>query len=69
MYKLITGFSIVMANETHYKLAAQTANKCRKNGVATTATDCLIAAMAISYSAQLLNLLGERYVHLYANSG
>jgi predicted nucleic acid-binding protein len=54
MYKLITGFTIVMANEAHHKLAAQTANKCRKNGVATTATDCLIAAMAISYNAQLL---------------
>ena len=54
MYKLITGFSLVMANEAHHKLAAQTANKCRKNGVATTATDCLIAAMAISYNAQLL---------------
>ena len=54
MYKLITGFSIVMANEAHHKLAAQTANKCRNNGIATTATDCLIAAMTISYSAQLL---------------
>ena len=54
MHKLITGFTVVMANESHHKLAAQTANKCRKNGVVTTATDCLIAAMAISYNAQLL---------------
>ncbi|MGR8935738.1 MAG: type II toxin-antitoxin system VapC family toxin [Gammaproteobacteria bacterium] len=54
MYKLITAFTIIMADESHHKLAAQTANTCRKNGVATTATDCLIAAMAIGYSAQLL---------------
>ncbi len=54
MYQLITGFTILVANESHHKLAAQIANNCRKNGVATTATDCLIAAMAISYEAQLL---------------
>lgn len=54
MYRLITGFTLVVANESHHKLAAQIANACRKNGVATTATDCLIAAMTINHNAQLL---------------
>jgi predicted nucleic acid-binding protein len=54
MYQLITGFTILVANESHHKLAAQIANNCRKNGVATSTSDCLIAAMTISYNAQLL---------------
>jgi predicted nucleic acid-binding protein len=54
MYQLITGFTILLANESQHKLVAQIANNCRRNGVVTSTSDCLIAAMAISYNAQLL---------------
>ena len=40
MYQLIIGFTILVANESHHKLAAQIANNCRRNGVATSTSDC-----------------------------
>jgi predicted nucleic acid-binding protein len=56
MYQLITGFTILLANESQHKLAAQISNNCRRNGVATSTSDCLIAAMTIGYNSQLLTI-------------
>ncbi|HIE00650.1 MAG TPA: PIN domain-containing protein [Thiotrichaceae bacterium] len=51
--KLIEGFPIILANQHHHIEAAKIANVCRRNGIATSATDCLIAAMTIEQNAQL----------------
>lgn len=54
LQKLLTHFPIILATETHHILAADIANNCRKNGITTSATDCLIAAMCIINDAPLL---------------
>jgi len=54
--KLIEGFPIILATQHHHFEAAKIANVCRRNGVATSATDCLIAAMAIEKNAQLFTI-------------
>ena len=54
LQNLLADFPVILANEAHHVLAAQIANSCRQNGVATSATDCLIAAMCIENDAPLL---------------
>ncbi|MCK5523666.1 MAG: PIN domain-containing protein [Thiomargarita sp.] len=53
---LIEGFPIILATEEHHIEAAKIANICRRNGVTTSATDCLIAAIAIEKNAQLFTM-------------
>lgn len=54
--KLANSFPIILATQQHHLEAAKIANICRRHGVATSATDCLIAAMAIVQKAQLFTL-------------
>lgn len=54
LQNLLADFPLILATETHHILAAEIANSCRQNGVATSATDCLIAAMCIANDAPLL---------------
>ena len=51
---LLADFPLILATQTHHVLAAEIANRCRRKGVATSATDCLIAASCIDYDAPLL---------------
>ncbi len=54
MQKLVSGFPIILATKKHHVDAAKLSNACRKIGIATSATDCLIAAITIDLNAQLL---------------
>ena len=54
--RLVDGFPIILAMQTHHIEAAKIANRCRRAGVATSTMDCLIAAMAIEYKAQLFTI-------------
>ena len=51
--KLSESFPIILAQQSHHIEAARIANICRRAGVATSATDCLIAAIVIEQKAQL----------------
>jgi len=53
LHILVEGFPIILATQQHHIEAAKIANSCRRHGVTTSATDCLIAAMAIEQNAQL----------------
>ncbi|RKZ42387.1 MAG: hypothetical protein DRQ49_02080 [Gammaproteobacteria bacterium] len=53
LHVLVEGFPIILATQQHHIEAAKIANTCRRHGVTTSATDCLIAAMAIEQNAQL----------------
>jgi predicted nucleic acid-binding protein len=53
LLELAQGFSIVLATELHHLEAARIANACRRAGVITSASDCLIAAIAIEQNAHL----------------
>jgi len=46
LHVLVEGFPIILATQQHHIEAAKIANTCRRHGVTTSATDCLIAAMA-----------------------
>jgi len=54
--KLAESFPIILATQVHHVEAAKIGNKCRRAGVATSAIDCLIAAMAIEQKAQLFTI-------------
>jgi predicted nucleic acid-binding protein len=56
LQKLANSFPIILATQQDHLEAAKIANVCRRHGVATSATDCLIAAMAIVQKAQLFTL-------------
>ncbi|MDM8568716.1 PIN domain-containing protein [Thiotrichales bacterium HSG1] len=56
LQKLIESFPIIMATKHHHIEAAKIANICRRNGVATSATDCLIAAITIEQNSQLFTI-------------
>lgn len=56
LQKLAESFPIILATQQHHIEAAKIANVCRRNGIATSATDCLIAAMAIEQKAQLFTI-------------
>ncbi|OQY52534.1 MAG: hypothetical protein DRR08_24910 [Candidatus Parabeggiatoa sp. nov. 2] len=56
LQKSIEGFPIVLATQQHHIEAAKIANACRSKGIATSATDCLIAAMTIEQNAQLFTM-------------
>jgi predicted nucleic acid-binding protein len=51
---LLADFPLILATQAHHILAAEIANVCRRKGVASSATDCLIAAMCITHNAPLL---------------
>jgi len=53
---LVEGFPLILATEEHHIEAAKIANICRRNGVTTSAADCLIAAIAIEQNAQLFTM-------------
>lgn len=53
LLELAQGFAIILATEQHHLEAARIANACRRAGVITSATDCLIAAIAIEQQAHL----------------
>ena len=53
LQKLAESFPIILATQQHHIEAAKIANACQNKGVTTSATDCLIAAMAIEQNAQL----------------
>jgi len=50
---LVEGFPILAAERAHHVAAARISNACRRNGVATSAVDCLIAAQAVAADAPL----------------
>ena len=54
--RTLKAFPIVSAEPQHHILAARIANSCRRKGVATSAVDCLIAALATSNDAFLFTL-------------
>ena len=54
--RALKAFPIVSAEPQHHILAARIANSCRRKGVATSAVDCLIAALATSNDAFLFTL-------------
>ncbi len=55
--KLVEGFPIILATQHHHIETGKIANACRSQGVTTSATDCLIAAMAIEQKAQFCSQL------------
>ena len=54
MEEIFAGFPLILATQQTHIEAARIANACRSKGIATSAVDCLIAAMAIEHNAQLL---------------
>ncbi len=56
LHKLGEYFPIVMATKEHHIEAAKIANSCRRNGVAISATDCLIAAITIEKNGKLFTI-------------
>ena len=54
LHGLLASFPLVLASQAHHVLAAQIANRCRQGGIATSATDCLIAAICIANNSPLL---------------
>ena len=54
--RALRAFPIVAVEPQHHILAARIANSCRRKGVATSAVDCLIAALATSNDAFLFTL-------------
>ena len=54
LQNLLANFPVVLTTQSHHVLAAEIVNSCRCKGVATSATDCLIAAMCIVNEASLL---------------
>jgi len=51
---LLANFPVVLASQAHHILAAQIANSCRQGGIATSTTDCLIAAICVANKSPLL---------------
>lgn len=51
---LLSPFPTLLARREHHVLAARLFNTCRSKGIATTATDLLIAATAILGNSELL---------------
>lgn len=54
--RLLEGFPILVAEQHHHVRAARIANACRRKGVATSAVDCLISALATEHDAPLLTM-------------
>jgi predicted nucleic acid-binding protein len=52
--EVLAGFPVILATQKTHVEAAQISNRCRSKGIAISAVDCLIAAMAIEHNAQLL---------------
>jgi predicted nucleic acid-binding protein len=55
LHDLMEGFPLILATRDHHLRAARIANQCRSAGVAVSAVDCMIAAMAIIANSQLLS--------------
>ena len=53
---LVEGFPLLLALRVHHLEAARIANACRRAGIATSATDCLIAAQTIAERGRLFTL-------------
>jgi len=51
---VLSPFGVICASEEHHLEAARVFNRCRRQGVATTAPDALIAATAIVEGGKLL---------------
>jgi hypothetical protein len=49
----LAGFPVMLATQKTHIEAARIANMCRSKGIAISAVDCLIAALAIEHNAQL----------------
>jgi len=54
--RALRAFPVVSAEPQHHILAARIANSCRRKGVATSAVDCIIAALATFNDAFLFTL-------------
>ncbi len=52
----LDGFVFILATLEHHALAARMANECRRNGIATSTGDCLIAATAVTATGQLFTV-------------
>lgn len=50
---VLAGFPVILATQKTHVEAARITNTCRTRGIAVSAVDCLIAAMAIEHNAQL----------------
>jgi hypothetical protein len=53
LQQVVMGFPVILATTPHHVEAARIANACRRAGVITSASDCLIAAIAIEQQAHL----------------
>lgn len=56
LQRLLEGFPILLADRDHHVAAADISTACRRHGIAVTAVDCLIAALAISVEAPLFTI-------------
>ncbi|MFZ2444808.1 MAG: PIN domain-containing protein [Syntrophobacteraceae bacterium] len=59
----LAGFPVILATQKTHIEAARIANACRSKGIAVSAVDCLIAAMAIEHDAQLFTT-DRDFVHM-----
>jgi len=53
LQQIMEGFPVILATVQNHIEAARIGNACRRKGVATSATDCLIAAMTVGWDAVL----------------
>jgi predicted nucleic acid-binding protein len=54
--KILDSFPTLLADRSDHVAAARIANTCRRAGVPTSTTDCLIAALTVTRGAALLTL-------------
>jgi predicted nucleic acid-binding protein len=54
--RAVEGFPLVLATRDHHLRAARIANRCRRDGIAVSTPDCLIAATALEEEAALFTL-------------
>ncbi len=53
LQELMEGFPLLIATHEHHVGAAKIANACRREGIASSTVDCLIASMAVAVKSQL----------------
>jgi hypothetical protein len=68
LQNLMEAFPVVLADRLHHIRAASIANACRHAGIAVTAVDFLIAAIAVESKAQLLTS-DQDFVGIARHSG
>jgi predicted nucleic acid-binding protein len=63
LQRTLESFPVVIATEIHHIVAARIANACRRKGIAASAVDCLISALATS-NRDILFTLDEDFVKM-----